>query len=186
VGPAFFVSGHRYRVKQQKKCWLDSFTPGEVMIYTGSASSVRDGAIGFFFYDIVRGNSRRFDLDLGDEKAFDFGAIFEDQGEEMEYRDVPVPEQAAEHNNFDFLRPHVEYLKDLVEGKEPIKSWYVWLEENAASLQANLTRIEFIRFKTEGYGKAMEVLDAFQIPYKRSPLYGWLGGRTKLEVAPLP
>jgi len=172
---AFLHFGYRYEALTAFKSGLDAFASGEQFVHVGSATSARDSAIGFFFYDTATGKTKRYDAAWGTEPQPDeirFDSVLNELGPDMIYRHVTIDGELTEIN-WECFRQHAEYLKDYVEGKEGIKSWYVWLEENIPNLQTVAGRAQLLRLKNKGTVEAQNILQQLQIAFESSPRYGW-------------
>jgi hypothetical protein len=174
---AFLHFGHRYQVTAAFKSGLDVFSPGEQFVYAGSATSVRDAAIGFFFYDTENGKTKRYDSgwDTTTPNEIRFASVLKDLGPDMVVRSIELTGQLNDIN-WECFKKHAAYLQDYVEGKAGIKSWFVWLEENLPELQTVASRAQLLRLKNKGPHEAQAILTQLQIPFKPSPRYGWTGG----------
>jgi hypothetical protein len=152
------------------------FKAGETLVFLRSGFMVYDGCEIFEFFDIANGTAKQFriyDQERSDRLLNQIEKIFIDKGVDMAPGSF-FPDNGCNESNYDNFKDQVEYFKDFVEGKEPIKSWFVWLEENKKLLHENLTRADQLRFKCTGYNSAKDVLKFFVIPFHESSRYQYL------------
>jgi hypothetical protein len=182
---------HRYilQTNYQKKAY-GFFKAGEIVIYLGSGFAHYDGYEAFDFFDIKGGLLREIRLyvdeppDQLSQEIKKIQKAFVDLGPDMTPGSFS-PNAGRAESNYNGLKEHLEYFKDLVEGKEAIKSWFVWLEENTKLLHESLTRADQLRFKCDAYKTIKDILNFFGIPVQENPRYKYLG-ISRHELSGLP
>jgi hypothetical protein len=183
----FLNYGDAYRVKDTFKSWFNIFYKSERVVYLSSATSAYDSTIGFFFWNIETGQSKRLDMRWGEEDHYAFENRFERLGPDMTVSKIELHGlNFAKKSSPNKLTSHTEYFKKVVEGEENIESWFIYVERHKHEFSGLLNRADFLRLVHSGYATAKEILEATGATYKESPRYQWLGNAARTKVLPLP
>lgn len=169
---------HLYKVTQTSAFERDDVQIGELLVYLGEKSDHYDGLWGYSFYHTRTGRECSIEFRPGEGRDFDLGTLLEHQGPDMVKPDAMADSERfslKQEMKLELLRNDIPYFKDLVEGKPNIKNWYVWINDNSDKLISALSRVDYFRFKGEGWGTCQRLLDKFGVAYQATNRYAYLG-----------
>jgi len=143
---------------------------GERLVFIHEGFDRYEGRKFVELWDLATGKGRQINPSALDK--------MKNLGPDMELRNLPTADELEPFSpttNLDFFYPYLDYLIDILAGKEGVKSFYVWLDEIKEEIPKNLRRVDYLKLRSfELRFFLLEILRHFG--EKASPRYQWLIG----------